>query len=177
VFNYSGVINYLKRRFPFLNQLTNFYEFICENNPMLLDYYDHTNEDNDDTNEPVVEQPKKVLVKFEDKYLARFKAFPNEFRIDETEFKQENEEYEKIKLDYEKTRLDTINAIQERLFKINQIQEEGDISHKNERYTENINAFGINCLIKFFDIEEEYNRDQDDFDIEEIYQHLLKDKE
>ena len=184
VFNYSGAINYLKRRFPFFNELTQFYEFICENNPLLLHYYDDDNDnddennnDNEDTQEQVSEQPKQIQVKFEDKYLEKFKAFPNEFRIDEIEFKQENEEYERIKLDYEKNRLDTINAIQERLFKINQIQEEGNISHSSERYTENINPFGINCLVKYFDIEQEYDDDQDDFDIEELYQDLLKDKE
>ena len=185
----DSIVNYLKHRFLFLNEVINFYEFICENNPMLLHYYQHVTEDNDDKDYDedydedndilmqIDEQAKQIQIRFEDKYLDKFKKFPNEFRIDETEFKQENEEYEKIKMDYEKTRLDTINAIQERLFKINEIKEKGNIDHTKEKYTENINTFGIDCLIKFFDIEEEYYEAQYDFDIEELYQDLLKDKE
>ena len=152
--------------------LLDFYKFICENNPILLNYYDDDYEDKDeDISEQIVQQ---IQIKYEDKYLTKFKTFPNEFRLTDLEFKQENEEYEKIKLDYEKTRLDTINAIQERLFKINEIQEKGNISHKTNNFTENINSFGIDCLIKLFEIEEDL---KDDFDIEELYQDLLKNKE
>jgi hypothetical protein len=180
VINSNSILNYLKDKFPFfnekINELNNFYEFICENNPMLLNYYDEDNKQEDNKVE-IVEEIKQIQTKYEDKYLDKFKTFPNEFRIDETEFRQENEEYERIKIEYEKNRLDTINAIHERLFKINEIQERGNIDHTKERYTENINAFGIDCLIKFLDIEEEYNEDQDDFDIEELYQDLLKHKE
>ena len=182
VINSDSIVNYLKDKFPFfnekMNELNNFYEFICENNPILLIYYDDDEDDKQqDKKVEIVEETKKIQIKYEDKYLDKFKTFPNEFRIDETEFKQENEEYERIKIEYEKTRLDTINAIQEGLFKINEIQEKGNIDHTKERYTENINAFGIDCLIKFLDIEEEYDEDQDDFDIEELYQDLLKHKE
>ena len=180
VINSNSILNYLKDKFPFfnekINELNNFYEFICENNPMLLNYYDEDDKQEDNKVE-IVEEIKQIQTKYEDKYLDKFKTFPNEFRIDETEFRQENEEYERIKIEYEKNRLDTINAIHERLFKINEIQERGNIDHTKERYTENINAFGIDCLIKFLDIEEEYNEDQDDFDIEELYQDLLKHKE
>jgi len=180
VINSNSILNYLKDKFPFfnekINELNNFYEFICENNTMLLNYYDEDNKQEDNKVE-IVEEIKQIQTKYEDKYLDKFKTFPNEFRIDETEFRQENEEYERIKIEYEKNRLDTINAIHERLFKINEIQERGNIDHTKERYTENINAFGIDCLIKFLDIEEEYNEDQDDFDIEELYQDLLKHKE
>lgn len=184
VYNSSGGVNYWKTIFPFLNEnmdkLIKFYKFICENNPLLLNYYDDSdnNEDKQEDNKvETVGETKQIQIKYEDKYLEKFKTFPNEFRMDETEFKEENEEYEKIKMDYEKNRLYIIETIQERLFRINQIQEEGNISHKNERYTENINAFGIDCLIKYFDIEQEYDDDQDDFDIEELYKDLLKHKE
>ena len=187
VFNTEPMINYLKRYFSFfyrnfyenMNEFIKSYEFICENNPLLLHYYYDDDIDNKEAIQLETLEPKKqVQIKYEDKYLEKFKKFPNEFRINEREFKEENEEYEKIKLDYEKTRLDTINAIQERLFRINQIQEESNILHKNDRYTENINSFGINCLIEYFDIDPEYyNDNQDDFDIEELYQDLLKDKE
>ena len=188
VFNTEPAINYLKHYFPFfngnfyenMNDFTKFCQFICENNPLLLHYYDDDDDDegnNEDIQLETVETQKQVQIKYEDKYLEKFKTFPNEFRIDETEFKEENEEYEKIKLDYEKTRLDTINAIQEQLFKINEIQEKGNISHESDNFTENITADGINMILKFYGIEEEYADDPDYFDIEELYQDLLKHKE
>lgn len=177
VFNYSGAINYLKHRFPFFNELTQFYEFICENNPILLHYYDDecqddNNKNDEDTQEQLVEQPKQILVKFEDKNLAKFKTFPNEFIFNEAEFKQENEEYEKIKKTYEKTRLATINSIQKKLIQINEIQELGNFSLSSEKYTENINQFGIDCLIRYHNCYED-----DEFNVEGLYKVLLKDKE
>lgn len=187
VFNSKSAINYLKRTFPFfngnfqqkVNEFINFYKFICENNPLLLDYLDreeNTPELEDIKSENTSEELKPEQ-KFEDKYLEKFKKFPNEFSFTELELEQENEEFIKIKVEYEKTRYETIYGIQEKLFKINEIQETGNIDHSKEQYTENINADGINMILKFFEIEEEYDEDPDDFDIEELYQDLLKNKE
>ena len=103
VFNTEPAINYLKHYFPFfngnfyenMNDFTKFCQFICENNPLLLHYYDDDDDDegnNEDIQLETVETQKQVQIKYEDKYLEKFKTFPNEFRIDETEFKEENEE-------------------------------------------------------------------------------------
>jgi hypothetical protein len=51
--------------------------------------------------------------------------------------------------------------------KINEIQEKGNILNNGDDFTKNINGFGINSLLKFFDIEEDYEDDPDDFDIED----------
>jgi hypothetical protein len=186
VFNLKLAINYFKKKCNFfngkfteeMNEFIKFYNFICENNPLILDYFEILDlpseiediKDSDKKKEKYQEQ------NFEDKYLEKFKKFSNEFNFDELELDAQKNEYENIKLDYEKTKLNTINTIQEQLIKINQIQENGNISDVTGHFTENINSFGINCLLIFFDITEEYNEDPSDFDIEELYLDLLKNK-
>jgi len=184
VFNSKTAVNYLKQKMYFfngnfkekLNEFMKFYKFICENNPLMLDYEDkqHNIVELEDITEELKLIPEQ---KFEDKYLEKFKKFPNEFSFTEFELEQEKEEYIKIKVEYEKTIFDTIHEIQEKLSKINEIQETGNIVHTEENYTENINDFGITMLLKFFDIEEDYHESKDDYDIEELYQDLLKNKE
>jgi hypothetical protein len=194
MFNSKSAINYLKRMFPFFNgnfeekmrEFINFYKFLCEKNPLILDYeYKEDKEDKEDEEDkeddlPELKDIKQEVIKpeqkFEDKYLEKFKKFPNEFSFTEVELEQQKDEYEKIKIEYEKTRFDTIHRIQEQLSKINEIQEKGNIDHTKEQYTENINADGINMMLKFFEIEVEYDEDPDDFDLEELYQDLLKNK-
>ena len=66
--------------------------------------------------------------------------------------------------------------IQEKLYKINKIQEKGNISNeKNENgiFTENINQYGIDKLLKYFDLEDE---SPDDLNFEDLYLKLLNDK-
>jgi len=187
VLNSKSGISYLKQIFPFfngnfeekINEVIKFYKFICENNPLILDYSDTENIPVELADTKVENNPENVKPesKFEEKYLEKFKKFPNEYCFTQDELEQENEEYEKIKVEYEKTRFDMIHGIQEQLFKINEIQEKGNIDHTKENYTENINGFGIDKMLKFFGIEDDWNDDPDDFDFEELYSDLLKNKE
>jgi len=191
VFNSKSVVNYLKLIFPFfngnfeekINELFNSYfemvQFLHENNPLLIDYSDkdEIREVEDINKNEELKLQVKYEIKYEDKYLEKFKSFPNEYRFTEDEIEQISEEYIKIRVEYEKDRFNTINTIQERLYKINEIQEKGNIENNGDDFTKNINEFGINALLNFFEIEEEYNEDPDDFDIEELYMDLLRDKE
>jgi len=186
MFNSKSAIHFLKQKFPFfngnfqekMNEFIRFYKFICDNNPLLIDYeYSDEIPELDDIQEVSIKQELKPEEKFEDKYLEKFKKFPNDFSFSETELQQENEEYIKIRVEYEKNRFNTINSIQEQLHKINEIQEKGNILNNGDDFTKNINGFGMNSLLKFFDIEEDYEDDPDDFDIEELYMDLLKNKE
>jgi len=170
VFNSKSAINYLKRNCNFFNG--NFQQFSYEVNKFIntLIFYSDSEEDSppeleDIKLENTTEELKKEQ-KFEEKYLEKFKKFSNEFSFTELELEQENEEYIKIKVENEKTRFDTIHEIKEKLFKINEIQAKG-----------NMNNDGINMMLNFFEIEEEYHDEQSDFDIEELYQDLLKNKE
>lgn len=175
-YNSKSLISYLKRKFPFfngnfkekINECIHFYKFICENNPLLIDYSDEKQEILVIKN--IDETSKKQELKFEEKYLEKLKNLPNEFSFTKDEVEQESEEYIKIKMEYEKNRLNEINSIQSHLSKIYDIEQNGI----ND---ENINEYGINKLIKFFELEEDYQEDPTDINIEDLYIILLKNKE
>lgn len=168
--------------------LIDFYLFICENNPLLLNYYDK--EDETDVKEgvfkpvkegvPVEEWGDKPVVKeekFEDKYLEKFKSFPNEFLFNELELEEEQTEYERIKSLTEINRTNSINDIENKLVKIKEIEENSDISNdRDKKFTDNINNFGINKLLDYFDLQEEYEDDPDYIDFEELYTDIIKEK-
>ena len=167
--------------------LIDVYLFVCENNPLLLDYYEK--EKDKDDNEgvkpvkegvPVEEWGVKPVVKeekFEDKYLEKFKSFPNEFLFNELELEEEQTEYERIKSLTEINRTNSINDIENKLVKIKEIEENSDISNdRDKKFTENINNFGINKLLDYFDLQEEYEDDPDYIDFEELYTDIIKEK-
>ena len=172
---YSIIFNpffYSKKK---LSELLKFYEFISENNPLLLDYLDTLDFSSDEEEK---EEIKKVI-KFEDKYLEKFKNCLNEYYFTELELNDEKNEYERIKIDYENKKFEIMYEIQEKLDKINKIQEKGGISsEKNENgiFTENINKFGIDKLLKYFDLEDEYFEYPDYVNFEDLYLKLLNDK-
>jgi hypothetical protein len=157
--------------------LIDFYNFICKNNPLLLDFYDSVNEE--DKKEQRIEEKleEKVKQKFENKYLEKFKTFSNEFYFNEVELEDEQKEYERIKIETEKKRFDTIAGILEKLTKINEIEEQGGISKETDKmFTENLNNFGIDKMLDYFDLQEDYDEDPDDIDFEELYIEIVKDK-
>ena len=168
--------------------LIDVYLFVCENNPLLLDYYEK--EDETDVKEgvfkpvkeggPVEEWGDKPVVKeekFEDKYLEKFKSFPNEFLFNELELEEEQTEYERIKSLTEINRTNSINDIENKLVKIKEIEENSDISNdRDKKFTDNINNFGINKLLYYFDLQEEYEDDPDYIDFEELYTDIIKEK-
>ena len=171
---YSIIFNpffYTKKN---MSELFQFYQFICENNPLLLDYLDTLDFSSEDEKEEI-----KKVIKFEDKYLEKFNNLSNEYQFTELELDDEKNEYERIKIDYEYTKYETIYKIQEQLLKIIKIQEKSGISNeKNENgiFTENINKFGIDKLLKYFDLEDEYFEEPDYVNFEDLYLKLLNDK-
>ena len=173
---YSVICNPFFHSQKKLHELSKFYEFICENNPLLLDYLDILDFSSEKAE---TEQEQQKVLKFEDKYLEKFKNFSNEYYFTELELDDEKKEYERIKIDYENKKYEKICEFQEKLYKINKIQEKGGISNeKNENggFTEHINKFGIDKLLKYFDLEDEYIDYPDDLNFEDLYLTLLNDK-
>ena len=157
--------------------LIGFYTFICENNPLLLDYYDLKIEDEEEKTDEKVEKKieEKVKQKYEDKYLEKFKKFSNEFYFSKLELENEKKEYERIKMEIENKRVNIISELTEKLAKINEIEDGSDISkERDKKFTENINEFGINKLLSYFGLQEDYEYDQEDIDFEELYMELVK---
>ena len=170
---YSVICNPFFHSQKKMSELFQFYEFICENNPLLLDYADTLDFSKEKEEEQEEQEEEKKVLKFEDKYLEKFKNFSNEYYFTELELDDEKKEYERIKIDYENEKYEIIYEIQEKLYNINKIQEKGNISNeKNENgiFTENINQYGIDKLIKYFDLED----DADDVNLEDLYLMLLE---
>ena len=167
-----------------LSNFVDFLIFVSENNPLIIDYSDAIDDkeivdntvsiDNSISVDNAVLVNKKVEQKYEDKYLEKFKKFPNEFSFNELEL--EKEEYEKIKIEFEKNRADKINEIEENLNEIKSILTQGGFEKNNDNgnYTDNINNFGINKLLHYFDLEDEYSDDPDDIDFEDLYVRLME---
>ena len=164
----------VKENFIFL---IGFYTFVCENNPLLLDYYDLKIEDEEEKMDEKVEEKieEKVKQKYEDKYLEKFKRFSNEFYFTELELEYEKKEYERIKMEIENKRFKTISELTEKLAKINEIEDGNDMSkEKDKRFTENINEFGLNKLLSYFGLQDDDGFYPEDIDFEELYMGLVK---
>ena len=171
-------VNNLKQYLLFFNENVNefiqFYQFMCENNPLLLNYVDDFDEElknNDlkttETTSEIIKYEenieKKIEEKFEDKYLKKFKDFPNKFIFDDTELTQELDERDNIEFEFEKKRSMSICAILKELSKINNIT---DCSNDNK----------IQGLIEWFDLEEDYEDNPESINIEELDKKIIEDK-
>jgi hypothetical protein len=141
----------------------NFYNYICENNPLLLDYTDES--------EIVVEEELKQMApapeKFEEKYLQRFKQFSNEYFFDETELIYELEMRDKVKSDFKQDKTNKLNELQETLLKINNITNGVTVSAEDGsmEYGEQVKT----DLLTFYNI----NDEDEDTDFNHLYLELL----
>ena len=185
---YGGIknINYFSHVMNFLYYFSQIMNFFQENNPLLLDYSDYYN--NCELKED--EKEKTVDIKipeplYEDKYLKKFKTFPNEFKFNELELKLESQHFELVKSNIEKDLLNQRNRIEEKLKKIKEIYEIGYIEENKEFHTEKINDFGKNALISYFDLNDDNNDDENDdnddnnddnIDFEELFLDLIVEK-
>ena len=171
-------VNNLKQYLLFFNENVNefiqFYQFMCENNPLLLNYVDDFDEELKNNDLKTTENTSKIIKyeeniekkieeKFEDKYLKKFKDFPNKFIFDDTELTQELDERDNIEFEFEKKRSMSICAILKELSKINNIT---DCSNDNK----------IQGLIEWFDLEEDYEDNPESINIEELDKKIIEDK-
>lgn len=170
-FKYTSIVSFLHKH-NYIRELLRFYKFVCENNPYDYDLY--VEELEPDTS-PLEEEP--IIPRYEDKYLEKFKQFPNEFHFTEIELEQQQIEYNNIKTEYTQKRTDLQNINQQKLMIINEIQTKGNVDPTCEPFTANMNKLGIHMLVILFDMLEEYEDDPDNFDLEELYSDLLKMKE
>ena len=159
-------INNNKYHFFYLRmkELVEFYNFICEYNPLYLDYSDSEEKKVswdivEDLDEPSSNNVSVKEEKYDDKYLEKFKSFSNDFYFYDFELEDERLEYAKIKLDYETSRLTALNSIQQELLKITEIQEKHD---NNE-------------LLTFFDVVDD--EEIDNVDYEDLYKQLIVTKD
>jgi hypothetical protein len=132
---------------------TDLFKFISEHNPTIIDFSGSVSEDEDE-DEAVTQVVKNI--KFEDKYLEKFKTFPNEYQFTNEEVELEIQEYERIKSIYEQNRLNGIHDISSKLAKIDTIYSETDTNNKSS-----ISDHCKNLLLEYF---EKNNADETDFE-------------
>lgn len=177
IFKSTSNLNYFSFFYKNINKIINFCNFIRKNNLFFSIHLDNTKNilNLNDATKIIQEE------KFEDKYLKKFKSFPNEFIFDEIELNQEKEDYEKIKCQFEKDKSETIEEIQHELIKIEEIINNGGFQEKldneNKTYTASINSNGIDLLLNYFDMIELYEDEPEEVVFEELYEELLRKKE
>lgn len=169
LYNNLNRINY-KNIYNKLFFLIDFYNYICEHNPLLIDYYDEVKQVDETHNTIELEE---IVEKFEEKYLQKFNQFPNEYRLDELELKTESEFVIKVKAYFEKDKTEKINELQETLLKINNITNGVTISGDGSmEFGEPVKTM----LLNYYDITEyDDNKCDDDnkIDFNELYLDLL----
>jgi hypothetical protein len=152
-----------------VNEFIEFYHFICENNPLLLNYVDDFDDfvKNDLKNDVKnLEQVNTTeLIKYEDKYLKKFKDFPNKFIFDETELTQEIDERDNIEFEFEKRRSMSICARQKELSKINDLNVLTDLNDNK-----------IQRLLEWFDLAEDYEDNPESVNIQELEKQVIEHK-
>ena len=153
----------------FYDFLYNFYIFLNENNPLVIDYSDYSN--NDELKEIDIQKPidKKPEPIYDDKYLEKFKNFPNEFKFSDLELELERKHFELIKNNMEKNLLFNKSKIEEKLLKIKEICEKG-------YFEDEINDFGKEALISYFELDDEDEDEDEDIDFEELNLDLIVEK-
>lgn len=149
--------------------LVNLFNFICDNNPLIMDF-----SDDDDVNiedrEPLT-YTENVIVKYEDKYLDKFKDFPDEMYFTEVELEQETKEYERIKTTLETDRTKIINECKRQLDLTTELIEKGV-----EKDTNDINEVGKGIILKYYEYENMYKENPDYVNFEELYEDILVEK-
>jgi len=172
---YGGIknINYFSPVMNFLYYFSQGINFFQDNYPLLMDFTDFN--DNSELKEEEKEKEKTVDIKkipeplYEDKYLNKYKIFPNEFKFNNFELELEIQHFESIKSNIEKNLSDQRNKIEEKIKKIKEINEKGYVEEK-------MNDFGKNALISYFDLSDDEDEDNDDIDFEELYLDLIVEK-
>lgn len=80
-------------------ELCKFVEFIHENNPLILEYYDHETESQQKEEKEPEEKEQKVEL-YENKYLKRFKNFTNKYSFNEKDLEYEKKQFKKLLNDH-----------------------------------------------------------------------------
>ncbi len=112
-------------------------------------------------NEEVKEEVNVVKeVKFEDKYLQKFKTFINEYSFTEDEKQLEKQKFDELRQTFINNKTKEIDEITR---KINKLQKIVDCSS-----ADGITDEGVQRIIKYYDIEYEYNEDPDNYMLSDL---------
>ena len=103
--------------------------------------------------EALIEEPVKA-VKFEDKYLQKFKAFKNEYSFTTDELQTEQQKYTELKTEFIKNKT---KSVEDLTWKITKLKRIFDCVTFDEHGTmTDVSEDGKRLLTRYYDIEEEY---------------------
>ena len=96
-------------------EVSKFLEFIHENNPSLLNYYDEKEGEEGEEGEEEEKKEKKeeqfveqLVELYENKYLKKFKNFTNEYSFNKKDLEYEKNEFDKL-LNHHRSSIETLN--------------------------------------------------------------------
>jgi len=109
----------------------------------------------------------KEPIKFEDKYLSAFKLFSNDYFFTEEELVLKAEKYAEFKAEYEANKAKTYDNMYNLFIETQQILKMGST------ITEEVKT----ALVKYFEIEDDYNDDPSNIDFDELYIYVENDSQ
>jgi hypothetical protein len=121
-------------------------------------------------NEPDINEPnisEVQIEKFEDKYLAAFKSFSNDYFFTEEELKEKADKFEQLKHVYECDKefsLTDLDFLLSQTIKIVDLIDKDDLKEEMQ-----------DRLIKYFDLEAEFAEDPSNFDLDELLNDVKND--
>jgi hypothetical protein len=109
----------------------------------------------------------KEPINFEDKYLSAFKHFSNDYFFTEEELVLKAEKYAELKAEYEANKAKTYDNMH------NLLIETQKILNTSSTITEEVKT----ALVKYFEIEDDYNDDPSNIDFDELYIYVENDSQ
>ncbi len=143
-------------------------EDITEKNQEQIAVEEKINDKIDDNVGDKVEE--KIEEKFEDKYLQKFKSFKNEYVFTDVELELQQQKYSELKNTFDKEKNKAIEDINNKINKIKRII--SCVVFDENGLLLDVTTDGIQRLIKYFNIEDEYNDDPDSYVLSDLFGEL-----
>jgi hypothetical protein len=170
---HTSLPKYIKRAAIIYHRHTeNKVNYIINGNILYDDIYAF----DDDIKEVKVEEEKRDVeekeevkepIKFEDKYLSAFKLFSNDYFFTEEELVLKAEKYAELKAEYEANKAKTYDNVHNLLIETLKILNKGPTIDEEVK----------DALVKYFDIEDDYNDDPSNIDFDELYIYVENDSQ
>ncbi len=160
-----------------VEKMRDIWEFICLNNPTIIDYIFNKEDEIKmilDVNTDNSKEKEKEIIKMEtkyentyhEKYMQKFRTFPNECNFSEEEKKSLEELKFSLKQELITKYNEELKEITEKLNSIQLIIAAGGLKTHE----------GICLLLDYWKLSEEYNEDPDEIELEECWNDLLIEK-
>jgi hypothetical protein len=177
-----------KAIYPFIT----FFKFVSENNPLLLTYYEDEDKDEDEAKDEAKDECLATnnetktgsqgnlgvgvdVVRYENKYLEKFKSFPSDYVFNELELEEEKTTYERLTTNYKQMRENNISRLETELREIKKLCEKignGIDSPENKKLLLEFNEFTVENEHDY-DYDYDYEEFVSNIHFDELYQDVI----